>query len=224
MKKIFGKRAIHILPLASGFIIAVKKQEIDDRSVIGYKMATLQTDLLNSVTRNVYLLAKFGNNFKQIEERLGDSLNCKTILLPGGQVFAAFPDGRALRCDARAEVLWEGELLYRGMGPADIVRQEDCLWASFPESNTIIRYNLSSMREELRIGGSEKGAAFSYPMGLWIEGEDMLVCNAGSNSITEVNLSSFSAFDYAGFEEPVQQYLRVGDTEIVLLESGVYTL
>ena len=78
--------------------------------------------------------------------------------------------------------------------------------------------------EELRIGGSEEGAAFSYPLGLWIEGEDMLVCNAGSNSITEVNLTSFSAYDYAGFEEPVRQYLRVGETEIVMLDSGVYTL
>lgn len=223
MKQIFGADALHILPLPSGFIVAVKQTEFDDHIVVGYKMSTLSTDTLNSVTRNVYQLAKFGNNFKQFEKLLKDYLNCKTILLPGGRLFAAYPDGRAMMYGPSLELEWEGHLKYREYGPYDIAIHEGCIWASFPESNTLIRYNLENMREELRIGGGEN-SAFSYPMGIWITGDTMLVCNGNSNKILEIDLHSFAAFDYAEFEESVKQYIRVADTEIVLLDSGVYTL
>ena len=46
----------------------------------------------------------------------------------------------------------------------------------------------------------------------------------GSAAILEIDLTTFEAFDYAEFEEPVYQYIRVDNTEIVHLESGIYTL
>lgn len=212
-----------MLPLPGGFIIAIKQEEFDDHLLVSYKMATLETDALNSVTRNVYQLAKFGNNFKQFEKLLKDYLNCKTIQLTGGQLFAIYPDGHAILYSPSTEVLWEGILSYKDQGPSDVVRHGDCLWASFPESNALIRYNLQTLREELRIGGGEN-SAFSYPTGLWVSGDKLLCCNTNSNRILEVDLNTFAVFDYAEFDEPVRQYIRVSDTEIVLLESGVYTL
>lgn len=223
MKKIFGNDAIHMLPLPGGFIIANKQAEYPDHLVVTYKMATLETDVLNSVTRNVYQLAKFGNHFKQYEKLLKDYLNCKTLLLPGGRLFAVYPDGCASMFDASTECIWQGELRHRDAGPADLVRQGDALWASFPESNALIRYNLDTLREELRVGGGEN-SAFSQPTGLWVDGNRLLCCNTGSNRILELDLTTFSVYDYAEFDEPVRQYIRVADTEIVLLESGVYTL
>lgn len=223
VKKIFGNDAIHMLPLPGGFIIANKQCEYPDHIVVTYKMATLETNVLNAVTRNVYQLAKFGNNFKQFEQILKDYLNCKTLQLPGGKLFSVYPDGKAAIYSSSAEPVWEGYLKYKDLGPADVVRQGDLLWASFPESNALIRYNLNTMREELRVGGGEH-SAFSFPTGLWIEGDKLLCCNTDANRILEMDLSTFSVYDYAEFEEPVKQYIRVADTEIVLLESGVYTL
>lgn len=223
MRKIFGSDAIHMLPLPNGFIIAVKQDERSGHFVVSYKMATLDTDALNAVTRNVYLVAKFGNNFKRFESTFKDYLNCKTILLPDGRVFSAYPDGRAAIYSPEVKLEWEGLLKYREYGPADVALSGDCIWASFPESNTLIRYNLHSMREELRIGDTD-GSAFSYPYGIWIQGDKMLVCNADSNRIIEVNLNTFAAFDYAQFDEPVRQYIKVDKTEIVQLDSGIYTL
>ena len=225
MKKIFSNDAIHILPLPSGFIIAIKQKEQGNRIIVGYKMATLETGRLGSVTRNVYQLAKFGNNFKRYEQLLGDYLNCKTILLQGGRLFAAYPDGRAMLYNQDVEPVWSGSLMQNGYGPCDIALQDDKVWASFPESNMLIRYSLDSMKEDLRIGESEGAAgSFSYPTGLWINGDTMLVCNADSNKIIEVNLNTFSAYDYAEFDESVTQYIKIADTEIVQLKSGIYTL
>lgn len=223
VKKIFGNDAIHMLPLPGGFIIAVKQNQYSDHIVVSYKMATLETNVLNSVTRNVYQLAKFGNNFQLFEKVLKDYLNCKTIQLGGGRLFSVYPDGRAALYSPSAELLWEGYLKYKEYGPSDVARHGECLWAAYPESNTLIRYNLSTFREELRIGGGDN-SAFAYPVSLWIDGGRMLICNTDSHRILEVDLTTFSVYDYAEFEEPVKQYIRVGDTEIVLLESGVYTL
>ena len=227
MKKIFSSEAIHILPLPSGFIIATKQKEQDNHILVGYKMATLETDVLNSVTRNVYQLAKFGNNFKQYEKYLKDYLNCKTIQLPTGRLFAVYPDGRAMLYNQNIETEWSGTLMLNGYGPCDIALQDDKVWASFPESNTLIRYNLANMKEDLRIGagkGTGEISSFSYPMGIWINGDTMLVCNANSNKIIEVNLTTFSAYDYAEFDESVMQFIKISDTEIVHLSSGIYTL
>ncbi len=223
MKKIFGDDAIHMLPLHSGFIIATKQKTYDDYLVVSYKMATLETDALNPVTRNVYQLAKFGNNFQLFEKILPDYLNCKTLQLPDSRLFAIYPDGQAAVYDDMAQTLWSGALKYKDSGPADVALQGECIWATFPESNALIRYNVQSLREELRIGGGEN-SAFAAPCSLWINGNSMLVCNRDSHKILEINLSTFEAFDYAEFEEPVHQYIRIDNTEIVQLDSGVYTL
>lgn len=223
MKRIYGQDAIHMLPLPSGFIIATRQNVYDDKVVVAYKMVSLENNSINPVTRNVYQLAKFGNNFKLYEKQLRDYLNCKTVALSDRRLFAVYPDGNAKVLDADAKLEWKGSLKYKEFGPADAVAFGHTLWASFPESNALIRFNLRTMREELRIGGGA-GSAFSSPDGLWINDENMLVCNPDSNKILEVNLRSYTVYDYAEFDEPVHQYIKVNSNEFVLLNSGVYRL
>ena len=224
MKRIFGPEALHLLPMPGGFIMATQQNAYDDKVVVAYKMVNFESGSMNPVTRNVYLLTKFGNNFKACEKQLRDYLNCKTAMLDEGRLFAVYPDGTAKILDKDARVEWQGALKYRDYGPADAVVHGHTLWASFPENNALIRFNLRTMREELRIGGGS-GSAFSAPEGLWVaDGDNMLVCNPGNQKILEVNLKSYTVYDYAEFEEPVRQYIKIGGSEIVLLDSGVYRL
>lgn len=223
MKKIFNENAIHMLPLPKGFIIASKQNEYNDKIIVAYKMVSFEDGSITSITRNVYQLAKFGNNFKSFEIQLKDYLNCRTVLLPDRRLFAVYPDGNATIFDTEARVEWQGTLIYKNHGPADIALHGHTLWASFPESNALIRFNLRTMREELRIGGSSD-SAFSSPEGLWVNGDSLLVCNPGSNKIGEVNLKTYTVYEYAEFDEPVHQYIKVNSNEMVLLDSGVYKL
>lgn len=223
MKRLYGQGAFHMLPISGGFIMAIKQNEYDNKVIVAYKLVSFENGSINPVTRNVYQLAKFGNNFKLFEKQLRDYLNCKTVTLPDKRLFAAYPDGTAKLLSGDAHLDWQGTLKYKDGGPADIAVHGHTLWASFPDNNALIRFNLRNMREELRIGGGTD-SAFSEPEGLWVTDDAMLVCNPGSGKIWEVNLKSYTVYEYAEFEEPVHQYIKIGANEIVLLDSGIYKL
>lgn len=86
----------------------------------------------------------------------------------------------------------------------------------------LLRYNLSTMREELRIGGNK--SPFSRPEGLFVEGDSVMVCNSGSSKLIQVDLNSYSVFEYEDFEEPIHQYVQVGDCRFAVLDSGLYLI
>ena len=78
------------------------------------------------------------------------------------------------------------------------------------------------MREELRIGGNK--SPFDKPRDLFIDGDTVMVSNQGSKKLVEVNLNSYSVFEYEEFEEPLYQYIKVGDNRFAVLESGLYLI
>ena len=78
------------------------------------------------------------------------------------------------------------------------------------------------MREELRIGGNK--SPFSRPEGLFVEGDNIMVSNAGSSKLIQVNLNTYSVFEYEDFEEPIRQYVKVGDYRFAVLDSGLYLI
>ncbi|MBO5725905.1 MAG: hypothetical protein J6S00_02440, partial [Clostridia bacterium] len=82
---------------------------------------------------------------------------------------------------------------------------------------------LMSMREELRIGGGSS-SPFNEPIDLFADGDDMYVCNAGSNTVLKVNTTSYVTEEYRKFEQDVLQFIKNGRYEFVVLENGVYLL
>ena len=84
---------------------------------------------------------------------------------------------------------------------------------------------MNTMREELRIGGSND-SSFMGPEGLWIDEEQgkLIVCNSGANNLLEVNMKTYTVAEKATFDEPVHKYLKIGTREFVVLDSGLYLL
>ena len=78
------------------------------------------------------------------------------------------------------------------------------------------------MREELRIGGNK--SPFDKPQSLFIDGDSVMVSNAGSNKLVQVDLNSYNVFEYEQFSEPVRQYVKVGDNRFAVLDSGLYLI
>lgn len=222
MRKLYAEGAFELLPAGSGFAFSAKQTAYEDKIVVSYKMYSLTAGTIAPITRSVFLHTKFGNGYKKFEKSKRDFLTCRTASLPDGNTIVVFPTGAAA-IFAGDEPIWQGDVLYKESGPSDVAVSGNSLWFCFAEHGAVVRYNIRTMREELRIGGG-KAAAFTNPRNIWCTDEVMMLCNTGENKISEINLQTYTVSDYAEFEEPVWQYIKIGGNEIVLLDSGIYML
>ncbi|MGN0494471.1 MAG: hypothetical protein ACI4F7_12550 [Acutalibacteraceae bacterium] len=222
MKKVFSGEVYEVLPISNGIIFSYCKDIIEENTLVSYKMITFDNGRFTDIAKNIYLLTKFGNNYKAVAALCGNYITAKSIVLPGSKVFLLSEDGEAKLLGADAVPVWTGELKYRGAAATDIALYKNALWASFADCNVLLRYNLTAMREELRIGGNK--SPFNKPSGLFIDGDTVMVSNTGSSKLIEVNLNTYSVFEYEEFSEPVRQYVRVGDNRFAVLDSGLYLI
>ena len=146
----------------------------------------------------------------------------KSLVLPGGKVFLLEPDGKALLADSDATVIWSGDLTYKNYKPADIALHSNGLWAVYPEKNVLLKYNLSTMREELRIGGVK--TPFAKPVDIFVKDNSVIISNEDSKKLVKINLLDYTLEELETFEESVKQYIEVAGNRFVLLESGLYIL
>ena len=145
-------------PLPKGFIIIAKKSAMAEKLVVSYKLISFENGTMSPITKSVYQLAKFGNNFKTFEMQVPNYVTCKTASLDNQRLFVVTPDGTAKVMDHNGYVQWQGTMKYKGYGPSDISVQGHTMWASFPENNgrgrcrciyfkhdrTMISYNMRS--------------------------------------------------------------------------------
>lgn len=222
MKQIFSGEVYEILPISGGIIFSYCKEKTEDNVVVAYKMLSFENGHFTDIAKNIYLITKFGNNYKAVVSLCDNYITVKSIVLPSGKVFLMSADGTARLLDNDAAPIWQGSLLYRTFAPSDIVLYKNALWASYAECNVLLRYNLNTLREELRVGGNK--SPFERPKDIFIDGENAYISNLGSQRVIQLNLNTYSVSECEKFEEPIYQYVKVGDYRFVLLESGVYVI
>lgn len=221
MKRIFAGEVYDVLPQPNGIVFSYCKEKADDKILVSYKMYSLETDKTTDVAKNIYLLSKFGSNYRAITSDFENHVTVKSVIFPNGKVFTLERDGKASLFGNDGDVLWQGFMKYRGNPPSDISFYKNSLWCCYSESNTLLRYNILNMRKELRIGGAV--SPFASPSDIFINGENAVLSNPATNKLVKVNLETFDTSDYKEFSESVYSYLTVKDTSFVLLDSGVYT-
>jgi len=224
MKKLFAERVFDILPVENGFVVVYEKAVVEDKMIVSFKSVSTENGVVEQRTKGDYMFVKFGPNYKEAMLESGNYINTKTAHFDE-KIFVSSPSGEAKIIDAEGNTTWSGNLRYKDVGPDCVVAHGHTIWASFSEENVIIRFNLNTMREELRIGGS-RDSAFNKPTGLWIDrnANTMLVCNSRDNNLLEVNLKTYSVYEYHKFEKPITNYIKVGANEIVILDSQLYKL
>lgn len=223
MKKIFEGEVYEILPLSNGIVFSYCKETIEDNKlVIAYKMISFDNGRFTDVAKNIYLMSKFGNNYKTIMKHCDNYITTKSIILQNGKVLLLSKDGVAKLIDTDSTILWQGNLNYRTFNASDIVIYKNSLWACFSECNVLLRYNLNTMREELRIGG--KKSPFDRPSRMFLEGENVIVCNKGSKQLVTVNLENYTVLEDETFPEEITQYIKSDIYKFAILESGLYML
>lgn len=222
MKQIFSGEVYEVLPIMNGIIFSYKKEEISDQTIVGYKMISFSSGQFTDVERNIYRLTKFGNNYTEVIKQIGNYVQVKSLLLAGGKIFLLFPDGKATLLDLDATPVWSGNLLYKGEAPSDVKLHGNALWATYEEKNVLIRFNLNTMRNDLRLGNRKE--PFSAPKDIFIEEDKAIVSNFASKKLIAVNLNDYTVEDLEEFEEGVLQYICIDEKRMVILESGLYLL
>lgn len=222
MKKIFDGEVYEVVPQSSGVVFSYCKGVIDEQVLVSYKMLSVDTGVMTDVAKNIYLLSKFGSNYRSAVTQVTNYITAKSLVLPSGSVFICTDSGLASLVDNSGAAVWTGELKYRGMAPSDIAIYKNALWACYSESGVLLRFNINTMREELRIGGTR--SPFDRPRDIFIDGDIAVVTNMGSQKLLKVDLNSYTVSDYKEFGEPIYSYVKVKNYEFVLMESGLYVL
>lgn len=220
MKPIFEGEVYEILPLSNGIMFSYCNEVINNEIVVSYKMISFEDGRINDITKNVFLGEKFGNNYANVIKKCNNYITDKAITLPSGKMLIHSRNGVLKLIDTEAEVVWEGKLTYRDYNASDIIIHKNNLWACFRDCDILLRYNLSTMREELRIGG--KKSPFNMPRRMFLDGNEAFVSNMGSKKVNRVNLESYTVNDEFEFEEEVLQYVKADIYRFVILRSGIY--
>lgn len=225
MRCFYEGKVLHMLAVPGGVVAAVLSEITEEgKMAVEYRMISLETGQIQRITNSVYLLAKFGASHKSAETQVANHLTCRTCLLPSGEIFTVEEDCSAKLLDADGFAKWVGVVKYKGEAPADAVFDGNNIWVAFTENNALIRLDVPSMREELRIGGKKGETGFSGPVGLFADGEELYVSNCDSMKIWRINTKTYAAEEYASFEEPVYGYAKCHGREVVLLDSGIFEI
>lgn len=221
MNGIYKGEILNVTGFDKGFVFAVKKE--NDRGVLMVKFYGYDAvnDKFTSIKKNVYLKIKFGFEYEEIVETLGDYVSCDAATLSDGRVMAIYPGGEYYIFNPDGTVYLSSQLTYKGSPAGEIVPDGDCIWCVVPDENAIIKYSPSDARIPLRIGG---GAAttFNRPCSITKEGDVLYVCNQGSRKIRAYNTQTNKVKDFMSFNEKIFRYIISGKRKFVWLKSGLY--
>lgn len=226
MKQIFGKGALSIAPCNRGFVFAEVHKTVEndkEKNVIAFNQHSFDTGITNPITKSAYLNNIFLNHSDFLKEKIGDYINIITVFTPNFGVITLSPNGIARVYDYNCRFKWKGSLKYKGYAPADAVIHGDSLWCSYPDSNTLIRYNVNSMRQEFKIS-SGVGDDLVEPYGLFISEESLIITSQTKGLVQKMSLEDYKLETIYNLDEPVKKYVKADSNEIILTESGIYRL
>ena len=223
MKPIFECDVLDVVGTENGLIYAYCEDRSETQLTVAFRMVSFDTFKTTNVAKNIYLLSKFGADYKAFSIHADNYISCKVITFPGEQMLILEEDGTVKFLNIDASLLYTSKLSYVNENPSSIALFGDKLWCSYKDKNVVIRYNINTMREELRLGGG-KSTPFSMPSDIFVEGRFAYITSSGTKSVLKVDLNSYALESYKELEINVQKFFRISNYDIVLNENGVYMI
>lgn len=226
MKQIFGSGVLSIAPCNRGFVFAEVHKTVQDnaeKNIIAFHQHNFDTGVTNPITKNAYLNSIYLNHSDFLKEEISDYINTITIFTPNFGMILLKVNGIALVYDYNCKFKWRGNLKYKGYAPADAVICGESLWCSYPDSNTLIKYNVNSMRQEFKISSGIENELVE-PYGLFAGDEGIIITSQNSGLIQTISLNDYKLETLYTVNEPVKKYIKVDSNEIILTESGIYRM
>lgn len=223
MLKIVGLDIIDLIPFAKGILFVIKEPAADGSIKISFYSYDLQTQSIASVTKNAYLMTKFGSAFNPIATHLGDYISCDAARLADGRSFVIYSTGEIGIFSEKGKLERTGDIFYHDKPARDACPDASGVWCVVPDGNQVIRFSPLQNRVVMRIGG-EQPPTFDRPVSLEEYDGELYICCQNARMVKTISLTDFSVADFKTFDEPIYKYLRVENSEFVVLQSGVYLL
>ncbi len=223
MKTVFLGEVLNIIPVDNGLVFSHVLERTEEEIQVAYKMVTFSDGKTTPVPKSLYHLSKFGANYGAVLPHIQNIIGSMALPLSNEKTFLLNPDGSALIANTAGEILWEGIIKYRDNPPVSVALNNRSIWACFKESSVLMRLNLATMREELRIGGGSS-SPFKKPQALFISGDFIYVCDTAENAIIKLNLNTYVTEVYKKFDRPIKQFVINEGFPLVVLEDGIFLL
>ena len=222
-KEVFKGELLNVTSFDRGFVFAVKKENSDGVFRVKFYGYDAVNDKFSSVKKTVYLKIKFGFEYEEIAEKLGDYVSCDSGVLSDGRTMAVYQNGEYSLFNADGSPSVSSLLNYRGAVAYDIALDGDYIWCVVPDENAIIQYNPADGRIPMRIGGG-KSTTFDRPCSVTVRDDRLYVCCSGTRAIREYDRKTNKIRDFMKFDEKVYRVIFSGKRKFVWLKSGLYEL
>lgn len=224
MIRVSTKNIIDILPYGDGKAILVEKKPLVNSAQFKaeYSVIDFENKSKNVLTKNAYLLKKFGSSFKEISETIPNFVQCDAGILYDKRVLVIYPNGEAGIFSREGELSWSGYFNYHDEIVSGLALDGKYFWSICPSENSVIRYYSQTMQVDLRIGGKD-ASTFLNPTHISADSGDIFVC-CGGNKVRRIDGNDFTVSDYLNFDEQIKQYHRFDNHSIAVLSSGTYLL
>ena len=223
MKRLYGNGVIEIIPVDDGFVFAVQQSAYDDKIVVAYKLYSFDTGACAPIKKSVYIGAKFGADIDILKLEIQNYLQSFAVKLPKRQTLILGEAGNAFVVDESGEKIKSALFLHNGEGATSAVLHHDAIWCGFSQNGVIVKYDIDTLKEDIRISGGPK-IDFGGVGSLTSADDSLLVCGGDAMKIYSINTNNFDVQEFLKFDEPVMSYTKINGNELVLLPSGIYIM
>lgn len=223
MELAFSGEILNITPFKNGFVFAAKSVTDDGRLKADFFGYDAINDKFTRIKKSIFLKVKFGFEYEEIAQQLGDYVSCDVGVLSDNRIMAIFPNGEYNIFNTDGSLNVSSLLTYHGSPVCDIAVDGSYVWCAVPSENAIIKYSPREGRVLLRVGGGD-ATAFEGPCAVTLQDNILYICNQSSKKIRTLNIQTNSVRDYRVFNEKVYKYINVMGREFVWLKSGLYIL
>ena len=96
------------------------------------------------------------------------------------------------------------------------------LWTADPCYHHVGQYEVATGRQLFTLGGGWDPTEFDHPEDIGIYGEHAFISDMGNRRVVRLNTRTKEWETYRTFEQPVWQYRRFQQHELVRLDDGIY--
>jgi hypothetical protein len=224
LQLITTKDIVDVIKYSDTSAVIVEKLPIGDGSQykVQYSVIDFENKSIDVVTKNAYLLKKFGSQFGRISQIIPNFVQCDAAVLYDRRVLAIYPNGEAGIFDRDGELEWSGEFTYHDVIVKHLALEGKYFWSVCPKENCVIRYSCQNMKVDLRIGGKD-APTFVNPSHVSYDDGNIYVC-CDSNKVRQIDGSNYTVSDYLNFTDSIKQYYRFGKYAIAVMSTGTYVL
>jgi hypothetical protein len=223
MVKVSNREVIDVVRYADDKAIIVEKKPMVGelgKYKVSYFVLNFDSGNKEVITKNAYLLKKFGPNFQKIIDKIGNFVQCETQILPNRNVLVVFENGQVGLFDDNAELVRDGLLSYNDKPVCGIADGGETFWSCCREENCVIRYFSETVKVDIRIG-SKDAETFANPHCVSSDNDFVYVC-CDNSRVRKIDKSNFTVTDVNKTYSDLQKYYKFGDFSIICTSDSAY--